>query len=237
MSVTAYILLVATSVLAIFCRLQFGKGLAHFLQVSAALDDGDFTPVYFSKGAETLGDDASEFEKKSSDFDSELPTLKYTSSTDSKGPKMPEPAHQRKLSSLSVLFSKDSTTIKLSSSSDMFRNATENKHLSSAPVVVQPVVRTTSITRNVPPMPSRPKVNHPPNINTAVPVLPNINVSPMAYQHTRSETVDARPSREREPTKPQQAAVRSRSVPRRPSNESNTSRVSPVVSKPAGNFF
>ncbi|KAJ7041225.1 hypothetical protein C8F04DRAFT_1080663 [Mycena alexandri] len=233
MSVTAYILLVATSVLAIICRLQFGKGLAHFLQVSAALDDGDFTPVYFSKGAETPGDDASEFEKKSSGFDTELPTLKYTSSTDNKGPKIPEPVHQRKLSSLSVIFLKDSKTIKLSSSSEMFRNATEDKRISSAPVVVQPVVRTTSI----PPMPSRPKAKPPLNINTTVPVLPKINVSPMRYQHTRSETVDARPSREREPTKPQQAAVRSRSVPRRPSNESNASRTSPVASKPAGNFF
>ncbi|KAJ7160792.1 hypothetical protein C8R46DRAFT_1223134 [Mycena filopes] len=218
MTVTSYILLVATSVLAVVCRLQFGKGLAHFLQVSAALDDGDFTPVYFSKGAEKMGDDASDFEKKIS-FDSDMPTLKYSSS-ETKGPRVPEAAHQRKLSSLSVLFSKDSNTIKMSSTSESFRTAMEDKRVSS-PIVVQPVVRTTSITKTVPPMPAfptRPRAKRPPNINTApdaVPVLPRINVSPMACGHTRSETVDdARPGRAaRELTKPPQAAVRSRSVP------------------------
>ncbi|KAJ7279025.1 hypothetical protein C8J57DRAFT_152354 [Mycena rebaudengoi] len=48
-TVTSYALIVTTSIVAILCRLQFGKGLKHFLRVTEALDDGDFTPVYFSK--------------------------------------------------------------------------------------------------------------------------------------------------------------------------------------------
>lgn len=50
LTVTAYILIVATSVLAVMCRLNFGKGLAHYLQVTEALEGVDFTPVSFSKG-------------------------------------------------------------------------------------------------------------------------------------------------------------------------------------------
>ncbi|KAF9456388.1 hypothetical protein BDZ94DRAFT_1275823 [Collybia nuda] len=49
MTVTSYILMVATILLAIWCRLNFGKGLAHFLQVTDALEGADFTPVYFAK--------------------------------------------------------------------------------------------------------------------------------------------------------------------------------------------
>jgi len=51
-TLTAYVLNVATALLGVWCRLNFGKGLAHFLQVSDALDGVDFTPVYFSKDAE-----------------------------------------------------------------------------------------------------------------------------------------------------------------------------------------
>ncbi|GLB44647.1 hypothetical protein LshimejAT787_1702740 [Lyophyllum shimeji] len=51
-TVTAYVLTVATALLGVWCRLNFGKGLKHFLQVSDALDGVDFTPVYFSKDAE-----------------------------------------------------------------------------------------------------------------------------------------------------------------------------------------
>jgi hypothetical protein len=48
-TVTAYILMVLTSVLGIVCRINFGKGLAHFLQVNEVLEGVDFTPVLFSK--------------------------------------------------------------------------------------------------------------------------------------------------------------------------------------------
>lgn len=66
MTVTAYILLVATSALGVVCRLHFDKGLAQFctsssfsssrhlltsapVRVSDALEGMDFTPAYFSK--------------------------------------------------------------------------------------------------------------------------------------------------------------------------------------------
>ncbi|KAK0497794.1 hypothetical protein EDD18DRAFT_1351609 [Armillaria luteobubalina] len=49
MTVTTYILLVATSALGVVCRLHFNKGLAQFLRVSDALEGMDFTPAYFSK--------------------------------------------------------------------------------------------------------------------------------------------------------------------------------------------
>jgi len=50
LTVAAYILLVATFTMAIVCRALFGRGLAHFLQVQDALDECDFTPVYFDRG-------------------------------------------------------------------------------------------------------------------------------------------------------------------------------------------
>ncbi|KAF7326873.1 hypothetical protein MVEN_02581200 [Mycena venus] len=249
MSVTAYILLVATVVLAIICRLQFGKGLAHFLRVTDALEDGDFTPVYFSKG-----DDAASYKEDSkSQLDPEMPVLGYSDPTDEKLPQRPEPAHGRKLSSMSVLFAEDSAgkspadTIKLSSTPALFRNATE-KRVSVSPIVVQPVVRSSSITSNST-SPSRLKGTRPPNIKLGADltrqdsyVLPAIAVSPMNYNHTRSETVDERPSRDRstaepaKPAKPAPAAARSQSVPRKAAT-GLPRRPSDGKSKPPGNYF
>ncbi|KAK0200984.1 hypothetical protein DFS33DRAFT_1356270 [Desarmillaria ectypa] len=56
MTVTAYILLVATSALGVVCRLHFDKGLAQFLRVSDALEGIDFTPAYFSKNLNGVDD-------------------------------------------------------------------------------------------------------------------------------------------------------------------------------------
>ncbi|KAF9529038.1 hypothetical protein CPB83DRAFT_279871 [Crepidotus variabilis] len=49
-SCTAYLLVLTTTVLSVLCRLNFGKGLAHYFQVTEALDGVDFTLVVFSKG-------------------------------------------------------------------------------------------------------------------------------------------------------------------------------------------
>ncbi|KAF9556447.1 hypothetical protein CPC08DRAFT_92421 [Agrocybe pediades] len=46
-TITAFALTVVTSVLAVVCRLNFGKGLEHFLRVTDALEGVDFTPVSF----------------------------------------------------------------------------------------------------------------------------------------------------------------------------------------------
>ncbi|KAJ7468593.1 hypothetical protein FB451DRAFT_1400957 [Mycena latifolia] len=230
-SITAYILLVATSVLAIICRLQFGKGLAHFLHVTEVLEEGDFTPVYFSKGGDSPAFFEDEKDKKS-EFDSEMPTLGYASPPKAQI-RRPEPAHGRKLSSLSVIFAeKTPSTIKLSSTPDLFRNAMEPK--TPGPIIIQPLERSSSHSSNSS-SPARTKVigQRPPNIHVGPTpqvesyVLPMISVSPMKPTHIRSETVDARPSRDRstEPAKPAQAAVRSRSVPRR------------AAAAPSGNYF
>ncbi|KAF8961596.1 hypothetical protein BDZ97DRAFT_1190460 [Flammula alnicola] len=52
MTVTSYVLLIVTTVKSIVCRLNFGQGLAHYLQVTDALEGLDFTPVYFPKDDE-----------------------------------------------------------------------------------------------------------------------------------------------------------------------------------------
>ncbi|KAF9480665.1 hypothetical protein BDN70DRAFT_877383 [Pholiota conissans] len=49
MTITAYVLTVVTTALAIFCHLNFGKGLGHYFQVTDALEGMDFTPVVFTK--------------------------------------------------------------------------------------------------------------------------------------------------------------------------------------------
>ncbi|KAG7447263.1 uncharacterized protein BT62DRAFT_967139 [Guyanagaster necrorhizus] len=56
MTVTTYILLVATSALGVVCRLHFDKGLAQFLRVSDTLEGMDFTPAYFSKNVNDVDD-------------------------------------------------------------------------------------------------------------------------------------------------------------------------------------
>ncbi|KAF8910614.1 hypothetical protein CPB84DRAFT_1743449 [Gymnopilus junonius] len=54
-TVTSFLFLVGTTVLAVICRLNFGQGLAHYradisaVQVNDALEGVDFTPVYFTK--------------------------------------------------------------------------------------------------------------------------------------------------------------------------------------------
>jgi hypothetical protein len=48
-TVTAYAVLVVTVILGILCRLNFGKGLKHYLEVTDALEGVDFTPVVFPK--------------------------------------------------------------------------------------------------------------------------------------------------------------------------------------------
>ncbi|THH15700.1 hypothetical protein EW146_g4813 [Bondarzewia mesenterica] len=54
MTVTSYIFLVATSVLSFLCRLNFGKGLAHYLMVLEALAGDNFTPASFANDPEAI---------------------------------------------------------------------------------------------------------------------------------------------------------------------------------------
>ncbi|KAJ3506548.1 hypothetical protein NMY22_g17213 [Coprinellus aureogranulatus] len=48
-TVTAFVLLVITIVLGVGCYFNYGKGLAHYLHVTEALEGEDFTPVYFPR--------------------------------------------------------------------------------------------------------------------------------------------------------------------------------------------
>ncbi|KAJ7482310.1 hypothetical protein B0H11DRAFT_1218586 [Mycena galericulata] len=212
-SCAAYALLVVTFVLAVVCRLQFGKGLAHFLRVCTDLEAEDFTPVSFPKGDDPMAYDDKD-EKKW--IDSEIPVLRYSSE---KGQKQVPPTHERKVSRISLFFANSkstSETIKLSSTPDLFRSAMEVK--TPAPIIVKPVARTSSSASSV----VRPmgRAHRPPNIYTGAnsPELPPMTFSPL-YKHTRAESAGERSSRGRapaaEPVIPAQAALRSRSVPRR----------------------
>ncbi|KAJ2932091.1 hypothetical protein H1R20_g5009, partial [Candolleomyces eurysporus] len=49
-TVTAFVLLVLTAAMGVLCYFNYGKGLAHYLKVTDALEGSDFTPVYFPRG-------------------------------------------------------------------------------------------------------------------------------------------------------------------------------------------
>ncbi|KIM37933.1 hypothetical protein M413DRAFT_448195 [Hebeloma cylindrosporum] len=85
LTVTAYVFTIVSSVLGVVCRLNFGKGLAHYLQVMHALAGVDFTAVHFSKGydvEEKDGTYASGFEKSDPHraFSIQIPALAYSQS-------------------------------------------------------------------------------------------------------------------------------------------------------------
>ncbi|KAK7055176.1 hypothetical protein R3P38DRAFT_2845599 [Favolaschia claudopus] len=230
MSISAYILLVATLAIAIVCRLHFGKGLAHFLRVTEALEGEDFTAVNFPKG-----DDAASFtdEKSRFDLEQQQPVLEYSYS----GPTYSyddekAASHIRKPSkSMSAIFSEDAAgkspadTIHMSSSTAMFMDAMANR-MSMSPVVVKPGSRTASIGSN-----DSDRSRHLVRADSAV--LPPSSLT--LANPLRSQTIGERPTAVPEPTKPVPAAVRSGSVPmqavglpRRPSDGKN---------KPPGNYF
>ncbi|KAF7307690.1 hypothetical protein MKEN_01129000 [Mycena kentingensis (nom. inval.)] len=218
-SVTAYVLLVATSVLAIICRLQFGKGLAHFLRVTDMLDDGDFTPVTFTKG-----DESPQYDDKKVMMDPELAVLGYSypAQKTSEKPATLTPGESRKISAFSMILSDqqaEDNTIHMSGTPALVRTLTPTQAPPPAHVVLKPASRSTNIE---PPIPRTQK----PAERSAQPEAP---------------AEDA-------PRKPAPAVVRSGSVPPRrgpspqglPSNPSSgrhTRQRTGSVTKPAGNFF
>ncbi|KAE9406129.1 hypothetical protein BT96DRAFT_282076 [Gymnopus androsaceus JB14] len=54
LTVVAYVLIVFTSIMGVFCRLQFGKGLPEFLQQKEVPEGADFAPVFAKTSARTL---------------------------------------------------------------------------------------------------------------------------------------------------------------------------------------
>ncbi|KAJ7777582.1 hypothetical protein DFH07DRAFT_11074 [Mycena maculata] len=237
MSGTADALLVLTSVLAVVCRLHFGKGLAHFLRVCADLEGEDFTPVYFSKKGDDDDPDYDFKDKNNSEFNAaEIPILHFSSGEQVQ---RHEPPLERKPSRISLFFSNSQSpndTIKLSSTPDLYQSAMQFK--SPAPVLVQPVARSSSKSSSIH---STRQATRPPDILTgpASPsVLPPISVSPISFEYPRAE----RPGQARamaEPTKPAQAVVRSTSMPRRgvPAGGYGLPRRPSDRAKGNGNYF
>ncbi|KAF7297186.1 hypothetical protein MIND_00951700 [Mycena indigotica] len=219
-SITADVLLIATSVLAIVCRTQFGKGLAHFLRVETMLDEGDFTPVTFAKGDVSPTYDGTKYE-----LDPELAVLGYSYPKE-KGDTL-KPAmsgESRKISAFSMILSDqhaENSTIHLSSTPALFQGA-----LTRLPdhAVVKPVARSTSL-------------SSPTNSAASSVLSKSPSPSPPLVEDRNSRTPT------REPTKLAAAVVRSGSVPpaRRmppPGRVGLPSRPrARSVSKPAGNFF
>lgn len=126
-TVTAYIFTVATLVLGVLCRLNFGKGLAHYLQVTETLEGMDFTPVYFSNDTEKAGSqfpvrfDGSQDEKYSSE--SFLNTLQH-----------PELSYQpttAKVRGPSIYTNSSGAPLKLSSTPSLFREGGLRKSVAS----------------------------------------------------------------------------------------------------------
>ncbi|KAJ7223024.1 hypothetical protein GGX14DRAFT_656898 [Mycena pura] len=236
-SVAAYILLVATSFLAVICRLKFGKGLAHFLRVTHALDDGDFTPVYFTKARHRLfsasptyisppqHDNPSEEYDNKSVFEPELSALGYHY-PDEKDPQRLEPVHARKVSAFSVMLSKkqsESSTIHLSSTPALFLGL--NLKIPS-PIVLRPVERSTSLTSfssmNEPmrvvvqPVERSTSITSSTSARSKITHLDDITVGSASFKESGRHT--------KQPVEPPQAVIRSMSsrqatppgLPRRP---------------------
>ncbi|PFH49307.1 hypothetical protein AMATHDRAFT_63440 [Amanita thiersii Skay4041] len=116
-TVTAYIFVIISSILAIWCRFKFGQGLAHYLQVSSALESIDFPPVYFSKEGDT--------ESGSSSPTTRAGAVKhntYTIAFPTTTRQDPAPAPPRDLTLVrnSVFTSNNWSTLKLSSSLPLF---------------------------------------------------------------------------------------------------------------------
>jgi len=127
-TVTAYIFTIATLVLGIICRLKFGKGLAHYLQVTDALEGMDFTPVYFSKDAEKASPHASD------KFDG-IQDEKYSGETylnTVQQPALPYmPSKAAKTRGASIYTNSSGAPLKLSSTPSLFREGHLRKSVAS----------------------------------------------------------------------------------------------------------
>ncbi|KAF7320921.1 hypothetical protein HMN09_00178800 [Mycena chlorophos] len=219
-SIAGDVLLLATSSLAIVCRLHFGKGLAHFLRVTDMLDDGDFTPVTFTKG-----DGVSPADDKKFTLDPELAVLGYSYPMD-RGTADQSPGGIRKMSAFSMILSNDqaeNNTIHLSSTPALFTGPAGDNSRLGLPMhphaVVKPVVRSTSLASSS-------------NVVTVSEPQPK----------AKRALLDKAPA---EPTQPAKVVTRSRSGSVPPAQQQQQqAAAAPAhrarahsVSKPTGNFF
>jgi len=118
-TVTAFVLIVTTTMLGLWCRFNFGRGLAHFLQVSDALEGVDFTPVYFNKDAEK----GNMFNDKLNDSDPDLDE-KYPADVTAGYIQQPELSYKSASKSSrgqSVYSERSGIPVKLSSTPSLFQ--------------------------------------------------------------------------------------------------------------------
>ncbi|KAK7035392.1 hypothetical protein VNI00_011923 [Paramarasmius palmivorus] len=117
MTVTSYILIVATFVLGILCRIHFGKGLREFLTQKEAPEGADFAPVYIAQLFPVDGD-PEKAQLSQDDF-----TQEYTKASPLPMVQRPEVAHTVSAPRLSVFSDPARDTVKLSSTPPLARDA------------------------------------------------------------------------------------------------------------------
>ncbi|TFK37642.1 hypothetical protein BDQ12DRAFT_685042 [Crucibulum laeve] len=128
-TVTSYVLVVVTTLLAILCRVNFGKGLSHYLHVSEALEGVDFTPVYFPKDGKEDIEKATYLDEKASPIASPIqyPGLSYQSLKKARGPSVYSEANGSPI----ILSSTPPLISDLSTPSDFrrFKQSTRDSHI------------------------------------------------------------------------------------------------------------
>ncbi|KAG6908705.1 hypothetical protein DXG01_003638 [Tephrocybe rancida] len=132
LTVTAFILIVTTALLGVWCRLNFGRGLSHYLQASDALEGVDFTPVSFSMDGEKDDTYGATFNESPRYLDE-----KFTLDTNTIHVQQPQAAYKSATKGRrgqSVYSEKNGTPVKLSSTPSLFkeRNRAVTKARSSA---------------------------------------------------------------------------------------------------------
>ncbi|KAJ4481038.1 hypothetical protein J3R30DRAFT_3700592 [Lentinula aciculospora] len=130
MTITSYLLIVITSVLGVWCRTQFGKGLPEFLKERETPEGADFAPVYYNPDKPNLDAVRNSFdsekghgyaEPKDSLVESLPPLLAISQPVVEKPPRARFSFHSRFKTS-SVYSDMNRGTVKLSSTPPLVRD-------------------------------------------------------------------------------------------------------------------
>jgi hypothetical protein len=118
MTITSYLLIVLSSVLGIWRRTLFGKGLPEFLKEEECLEGADFAPVYVPQ----LKDRTSFDSEKGHGFDDDLIVASLPSLPAVQKPPPAQISSQPRYKSLSVYSDMNGGTLKLSSTPPLVQN-------------------------------------------------------------------------------------------------------------------
>ncbi|KAH7868342.1 uncharacterized protein C8R40DRAFT_847429 [Lentinula edodes] len=127
MTITSYLLIVLTSILGVWCRTQFGKGLSEFLKEEETPEGADFAPVYYAPEKFKLDLNRAQSSFDSEEKDRELPvdSLPFALAAHRQPVQKPPRArfsfHSRYKTS-SVYSDMNRGTVKLSSTPPLFRD-------------------------------------------------------------------------------------------------------------------